>query len=152
MYFHISKREEVKQYLPEAYVVSKERAKDKIFEFIQRMLLNRCLFFCIAEKATKIPLGYVICHSPLVTYKNSNEQIGDWTIDFWLGKDFEGKGIMGKSLIGILTYLQKMEVPFVFAFVEKRNYKSIKVLEQCQFLRIASTNDNKNWKYGIKLN
>lgn len=151
MFYKISSRLDLKEFLPGAYAESKDDATKIVDNLITKFIIKRCLPFCVAEKKSKIPIGYILCHTPIATYPNSNEEIGDWTIDFWLEKKYEGSGIMSASVYNLMAYLQEMEVPRVYAFVDKHNHKSISLLEKCKFIKVSETYDKKMWRYGVKL-
>ena len=104
----------VKKYLPGAYTENEEEALDKIKQYINRTLSGASVLFCIAA-ADKKPIGYILCNSPIMNFENSSEQIGEWTIDFWLHKGARNNGIMAVSIQYILNHMQKMKIPKVYA-------------------------------------
>lgn len=152
-YYHrISCDSLVKQYLPGAYTENEEQALKKIDEYIHRTLSGASVLFCIARTDDKKPIGYILCNSPIMNFHNSKEQIGDWTIDFWLHPDIRGNGIMTVSVMYVLDHMQKMQIPKVYAYTEKENIKSVKVLTKCGMKIIDETGDNKMYRLGILLN
>lgn len=141
----------VKKYLPGAYASNEIEARAKIEGYIDRYLLMSCIPFTIATRERSIPIGYVLCHSPLVRFKDSSERIGDWTIDFWLAKSVRGQGIMEPILYRILNYLQTKELDRVYMYVDKENDVSIHIIEKTNFILVGESADCKLFKYGIKL-
>jgi RimJ/RimL family protein N-acetyltransferase len=144
-----SKESLVKKFLPGAYVETEEQALDKLHDYVQRYLLRASILFCVATKEKQIPVGYVLCNSPVMTYQNSNRIINDWTIDFWLAERARGRGIMIAAAYNALVYLNKMKVPGVYAFTDKENAKSINILIKCGMTLIEETADKKMYKYGV---
>ena len=140
----------VKKYLPGAYVESEAEALNKINDYIDRFIFKSCIPFTIATRELS-PIGYILCHSPLVNFQNTEEKIGDWTIDFWLNKDVRGQKIMKPLLFRLLGYLQEKELDRVFMYVDKDNDVSIHIIEQCHFINVGESGDGKLYKYGIKL-
>lgn len=141
----------VKKYLPGAFSLNEKDAFDKINGYIDRFILKSCIPFIIATKEMSVPIGYILCHSPLVSYKGSKERINDWTIDFWLGPAYRGQGIMETVLYNVIGYLQIKEVDRVYMFVDKDNYPSIHIIEKCTSVLVGESGDGKLYKYGVKL-
>lgn len=152
-YYHaISCDPLVKNYLPGAYVENENDALLKIEEYIHRTLSGASVLFCIARTDNKSPIGYILCNSPILNFNNSDEKVGNWTIDFWLHKNNRGKGIMTISVQNVLAHMQKMLIPKVFAYTDKSNKESIKVLNRCSMKIIDETIDNKMYIFGVLLN
>lgn len=150
-YFINSSDSLIKKYLPGACCKNEIEAKNKLNDYVDRFLLKSCIPFTIGLKGNSLPIGYVLCHSPLVNYKDSEEQINDWTIDFWLGKDARGQRIMEHILYRVLGYLQSKEVDRVYMYVDKDNYPSIRIIEKCNLILVGESGDRKLYKYGLKL-
>ncbi len=151
-YLDVSNDNLIKQFLQEVYVVNLSQAKEKLESYIQRYLSYASIPFVIALKDTKIPLGYIICHSPLCTYHNSTERMNEWSIDFWLRKEVRGKNLMTSALNTMLQYLQKMEIPHISAYTLKNNFKCIEVLKKNNFANTGETPDNKMYRFNVWLN
>ncbi len=141
----------VKKYLPGAFSSSESKAKEKLNDYINRFILKACIPFTIATRERSIPLGYVLCHSPLVNFKDSEEKINDWTIDFWLGESIRGQKFIEHVLYGVLGYLQSKEVDRVYMYVDKDNHISIHIIEKCKLIYLGESGDGKLFKYGVKL-
>ena len=142
----------IKRYLPGAYTENVEQAINKVEEYINRTLSGASVLFCIARTDDKKPIGYILCNSPITNYQDRQDRIGDWTIDFWLHTSVRGHGIMTQSIIHLLDHMQKMQIPKVYAYVQKENLKSINVLTKCGMKIVDETEDNKMFKMGILLN
>lgn len=152
-YYHlISSDPLVKKYLPGVYTNDEAEAITKLDEYISRTLSGASVLFCISNAENKKPIGYILCNSPIMNYHNSDEKMGDWTIDFWLHPANRGKGIMSYAIQQVLAHMQKMQIPRVYAYTEKDNEKSIRVLTNCHMKIIDETADNKMYKLGILLN
>jgi RimJ/RimL family protein N-acetyltransferase len=141
----------VKKFLPGAYCANETEAKSKLNEYINHFLLKACIPFAIISNKNFVPIGYVLCNSPLVNYKDSDERINDWTIDFWLGESVRGQRIMEHILYRVLGYLQSKEVDRVYMYVDKDNYPSIRIIEKCSLIHLGESGDGKLYKYGVKL-
>lgn len=142
---------EIKTFLPTVYVETEAQAIEKLNGFIDRFLLKAGVFFCIAAKDRSIPVGYILCNSPLVNFKDSEEKMGDWTIDFWIANPYRGKGIMSAALYRVLGYLQLKEVNRVYAYTHKNNLASIRVIEKCNLIPCGLSGDNLLLRFGVKL-
>lgn len=151
-YHAISSDPLIKKYLPGAYVENEQEAIIKIEEYIHRTLSGASVLFCIAKTDNKTPIGYILCNSPILNYDNSDEKVGDWTIDFWLHKNNRGKGIMTIAIQNILAHMQTMQIPKVFAYTDKSNKESIRVLNRCSMKVVDETIDNKMFIFGVLLN
>jgi RimJ/RimL family protein N-acetyltransferase len=115
-------------------------------------LLRVQILFCIAPKENKVPFGYILCNSPLATFPDTNKQIGDWTIEFWLAARARNYGLMDAAVNKTLGYLKEMEVPCVLAYVEKENTKSIRLLLKNNFIVINETSDDRMYIFKLILN
>jgi RimJ/RimL family protein N-acetyltransferase len=152
-YYHlISCDSLVKKYLPGAYTENEEQALIKINEYIHRTLSGASVLFCIARTDDKKPIGYILCNSPILNFHNSNERVGNWTIDFWLHQGIRGKGIMSVCIMNILDHMQKMQIPKVFAYTDKENIESIRVLQKCNMKIVDETIDDKMYIFSVLLN
>lgn len=149
-YYLCSYDEMVKKYLPGAYVSGEDEAAKMLLNYQERFFLRNSFLFCVTTRELR-PIGYVLCNSPLVTYINADEPINDWTIDFWLNKQYRGKGIATSAVYNTCVYLQKMSVPQVFAFVNKSNEKSIKLLKNINMNLLEETYDKQMYKFGVRL-
>ena len=150
-YFINSNSVAVKIYLPNAYVETKQAAFGKMHDFIRMFLLKKGILFSIALKENNISIGYVLCNSPLQTFTSSDQEIDEWTINFWLLEKARGNGIMKRAIIAVLEYLHSMNVPQVFAFVENSNESSITVLKKCNMSFIDDFSIKNMLTFGIKL-
>ena len=143
-----TKTEGVKKYLPSVYAENQEQAKQKLLDFMQRMLLRGSLFYCIRDARAPFPLGYIHINSPLTP-----TGLDSWTVDFWLGNNSQGNGLMAASLWHLLSYLQKYQVQEVKALVHADNIKSVNVLKKVGFAFLhQETGGEKRFLYMIKLN
>lgn len=149
VYLQISKSNLVRQFLPNAYVSTEAEAMDKMRYFVEAFLLKQGFLFCIAIKETNVPIGYVLCNSPLQVYSDGKTPIGDWTVNYWIAEYASGKGITDVALHNTLRYLKQMEVPRVFAFVDKTNERGIKLLDKSIMKFIDATSMQNMYKYGI---
>ncbi len=140
----------VKKYLPGAYVSTEQEARMILDDYINRFIFKCCVPFTIATRERSIPIGYIMCNSPLISYKDSKERIDDWTIDFWLASKVRGKRIMEPILYNVLVYLQEKELDRVYMYVDKDNFVSIHIIEKCKLIHIGESGDGKLYKYGVK--
>ncbi len=151
--YHINSSDSlVEKYLPGACSKSEEDAKQKVLDLTRNYLLKLCVPFVIASSSEKVPLGYIVCNTPLYySSENYDEKIDDWTIDFWLNESVRGKKIMYHALYCILGYLQSNEVERVYIFIDKDNYPSIRIIEKCDLIFIKEVDEGKKLKYGVAL-
>jgi len=140
---------ELKKAIPGAYVKNIEEASLQIKQYIDKMIFYDSLLYTIRLKSNQIPVGYIILNSPLC-----NNNLHDWSLDFWINKEYEGKRIMASSLLEILGHMQEMEIGNVFAMVDETNYRSKSLLEKLGF-GFINTHENSGKKinlYAINLN
>jgi RimJ/RimL family protein N-acetyltransferase len=149
-YFTNSSDSITKKYIPGAYCSNEAEAKKKILDFRGRFLHKYCVPFAVAAGDKSVPIGYIICFSPLTTDRDSGEKIDDWTIDIWLGEGVRGKGIMEHVLYSVLEYLQSKEVDRVYMYVDKDNYICIHIIEKLGFIPFRDSGDQKFYKYGVE--
>ncbi len=141
----------VEKFLPGAYTTDKREAFSKLVDSIRMKDAKNAVLFCISLLDDR-PLGYIDCNSPLTYYHGSNEKIGQWTINFWLHKNMRGRGFMTLGIRYLLDHMQKMQIPKVYAYVDKTNTNSIKVLKDCTFKIIDETADDKMYIFAVSLN
>lgn len=149
-YFTNSSDSSTEKYLPGVYCLDEAEAKTKLIDYTGRFLNKYCIPFTVAVGNKSVPIGYILCHSPLTNYSDSEEKIDDWTIDFWLGEGVRGKGIMKSVLYCVLEYLQSKEVDRVYLYVDKDNYICIHILEKLGFIPFRDSSDPKFYKYGVE--
>jgi len=143
-----SNTESVKKYLKNVYVESKEDAHKKLIDLMGRYLFKSSLFYCIRFKNQNIPIGYIHLNTPLAL-----TGINSWTVDFWMGNEYQQKNIMIASLGQTLSYLQQNNVPEMNALVHVENTKSRKLLEKLGFrIEHQEQGGEKRFVYKIKLN
>jgi RimJ/RimL family protein N-acetyltransferase len=58
------------------------------------------------------------------------EQLGEYEVGYWLGKEYWGKGIASQALTQFLDFIQTRPL---YAHVAKQNIASRRVLEKCGF-------------------
>jgi RimJ/RimL family protein N-acetyltransferase len=150
-YLNISNDSDVKKFLPGAYCADLNEATQKINKLIDKFLLKISVPFVISARQNSTPIGYVICNSPLYNYKDSNEKIGDWTIDFWINKSYRGQKLLHPVIYKTIGYLQSKEVDRVYMYVDKINLVSIHIIEKCGLVKIGESGDGKLFKYGVIL-
>ncbi|MBB6236758.1 RimJ/RimL family protein N-acetyltransferase [Pedobacter sp. AK013] len=131
MYLLNSKTVGVKKYLPSVYVETIEEAKKKLLNFSEKMLLRGSILYGIRQRKMQAPMGYIHLNTPLM-----QTGLNSWTLDFWLGENAQGKGLMTASLYYVLQYLQNYGVSEIKALVHSDNEKSINVLERLGFGKI----------------
>lgn len=121
--------EKIKKYLPNAYVENEEQAKEKLLEFISNTILFKTsILFCIRTVKEQFPIGYINLESPL-----SFNGLGEWSIDFWLAEQMEGRNIMITSIYYCLNSLKEYDISIVKAVVDEDNLKSRSLLEKLDF-------------------
>jgi len=151
-YFFNSNDELVKKYLPNCYVNNIEEATVKIYDLCKKFLFKVGISFCIAIKETNVPIGYVIVNSPRCPFSDKDKMPrGEWTLDFFLGAHTRGRSIMSTCVFRVLSYLQQMSVPIIYAYVDESNTNSIRVLQRNQFKLVGQSSDDK-LIYGALLN
>lgn len=145
-YLATSGTEDIKRYLPGAYVTNDKEALQKIIENIQRGLLFQGVLYNLTVIPENFVIGHILLHSPLAA-TNLNE----WSIDFWVRKDFRNKGLMTHVVHIILQYMQKLQIKQVAATVDKSNIGSIKLLEKLGFGILSTDSVNGQILYGVSL-
>lgn len=123
-----SQNDAVKTYLPKIYAETPEEAKEKLIDFAVQFQFKCSLFYCIKTIKEGYPIGYIQMNTPLAPMG-----LECWNVVFWLGKIFQGRGVMTISLYHLLVYLQQFGVLEVKALVHSENIKSIKILENLNF-------------------
>ncbi len=152
LYYINSSDSLIEKFLPGAYSKNEEDANQKVLDLIKNYSLRLCVPFVIASSNDNVPIGYIVCNTPLYySSENYDEKIDDWTIDFWLNESIRGKKIMYHVLYCILGYLQSKEVDRVYIFVDKDNYPSIRIIEKCNLIFINEVDEGKKLKYGVAL-
>lgn len=89
-----------------------------------------------------------------IEYKQSKKVIGSisiWNIDavqesgelgYGIIPDYQGKGLMKESLLSVVEYgFDVMNLKTLDAYTEENNIKSIKLLDNCNFIEINKVND-----------
>ena len=143
-----SNTEDVKKYLKNVYVENQKDAHKKLLDLMGRYLFKSSLFYCIRLTNQNIPIGYIHLNTPLAL-----TGINSWTVDFWMGSEFQQKNIMTASLSQTLSYLQQNNVPEMNALVHIENTKSRKLLEKIGFrIDHQEQGGEKRFVYKIKLN
>ena len=146
IYFANSNSEEVKKYLPGAYVNNVKEAEEQLVQHANRFLVKQGMLYNIVLSPNSHALGYICLHSPLAATK-----IGEWSLDFWLHEKYRNRNIMLVSLFRMLKYMQQMQIKRVAAIVDSDNIYSRKLLENLNFGIINEENSHKQILYGITL-
>lgn len=127
-----SKNDEVKKYIPFAYVDNEEEAVEKMLNYVRdTILLKTSILYCIRITDGQIPMmpiGYINLESPL-----SPNGLNEWSINFWLSKHYQGKNIMATSVYKCLNFLKELEISKIKAIVDIDNNKSIHLLNRLNF-------------------
>ena len=144
-----SSSSELRNAIPGAYVKNIEEATLQIQKYIDKMVFYDSLLYTIRLKSNQIPIGYIILNSPLC-----RNNLHEWSLDFWISKEYEGKRIMASSLLEVLGHMQDMEIGNVYAMVDDINHRSKSLLEKLGFGFINThENSGKNLiLYGLRLN
>lgn len=135
-YYLTSRRDEVKKYLPRAYPVTIEDAKEIINRHAISIACYASILYCI--KMNQGTVGYIN-----ITTDRGNLQFHKWTIDFWLMKEFEGNNLMAAAASNMVKILLQNGVDEIYALVHEDNIKSQRVLEKIGFA--LTDNSNFNW-------
>jgi RimJ/RimL family protein N-acetyltransferase len=143
--------EEIRQFLPKHYADTEQLAKKILHEFLDRMIFRAAILFCVALREKKATLGYVMLNSPKAVILEKTNQPAEWTMDFWASKKIRGMGIMYAAIHKCMWYMQKMQVPFVFAYVDKTNLKTIRLMENLKFTLMGENPDKTMYKFGVRL-
>jgi len=147
MYLLNSKTAKVKKYLPSIHVETIEEAKKKLLSFSEKMLLRGSILYGIRQRKMQAPMGYIHINTPLMS-----TGLNCWTVDFWLGENAQGNGLMTASLHYVLKYLQNYDVSEVKALIHSDNTKSINVIERLGFGKIhQEEGGERRLLYGISL-
>jgi RimJ/RimL family protein N-acetyltransferase len=127
-----SKNEEIKKFIPFAYVDNEEQAFERMSNYItDTILLKTSILYCIRitdGQIPMLPIGYINLESPL-----SPHGLNEWSINFWLSKHFQGKNIMVTSVYKCLNFLKELEISTIKAIVDIDNNKSISLLNKLDF-------------------
>ncbi len=141
---------EVERNLPGVFVKNEKEAHKVLLKFIDRFILKSGILFSVVLKENNIPIGYVACNSPKLKFKDRDEEIGEWSIDFWVFEKARNKGIMTAAVYNTLAYLQEMGVSTIYAFVDKENIASMEVLKKCSMSLVEDTGDGKMFKFMVR--
>jgi RimJ/RimL family protein N-acetyltransferase len=141
-----SNNDALKKYLPSVYADNSEKAEKILGDFLGRTVFRQSILFCIRHKTLKYPVGYINFNTPI-----SSTGLNDWSVDFWLGPSWQGKGIMTVALHHGLLHLKKYKVPSMIAIIDKDNLNSIRVLERIGFRFIHEEITGKRFIYNKAL-
>jgi ribosomal-protein-alanine N-acetyltransferase len=127
-YFDYMSRKEMESFLTKDNMPeSLEKATEEVQYWRSLFPSKRSIYWAIALKDTNKMIGTAGFN--VISFPNSRAELSyDLSPDYW------GKGIMLKSIKGILTFSdQGLEIVRVQATVITDNERSIKVLERCGF-------------------
>lgn len=135
---------DVKKYLPNAFVENLKEAKDKLLEYLKKTTFFDSILYCI--RMENIPIGYISLNSPL-----SNTGLNNWSIDFWINKDYRKKGIMIASLHKTILHMKSMDILGVLMSISHDNYPSISLAQKLGFTIINNDRKNNGGLYALRL-
>lgn len=127
-YFDYMSRKEMESFLTKDNMPeSLEKAVEEVKYWGSLFPSKRSIYWAIALKDTNKMIGTAGFN--VISFPNSRAELSyDLSPDYW------GKGVMLKSIKGILTFSdQSLEIVRVQATVITDNERSIKVLERCGF-------------------
>tara|TARA_B110000503_G_scaffold141486_1_gene235210 strand:+ start:2464 stop:3018 length:555 start_codon:yes stop_codon:yes gene_type:complete len=127
-YFDYMSRKEMESFLTKDNMPeSLEKATEEVQYWRSLFPSKRSIYWAIALKDTNKMIGTAGFN--VISFPNSRAELSyDLSPDYW------GKGVMLKSIKGILTFSdQGLEIVRVQATVITDNERSIKVLERCGF-------------------
>ena len=127
-YFDYMSRKEMESFLTKDNMPeSLEKAVEEVKYWGSLFPSKRSIYWAIALKDTNKMIGTAGFN--VISFPNSRAELSyDLSPDYW------GKGVMLKSIKGILTFSdQGLEIVRVQATVITDNERSIKVLERCGF-------------------
>lgn len=147
VYFMNSHDAEVKKYLPDLYPATKDNAGQILSDLLYATMLHRRFIYAVCLEDKNFPIGYVVCSSPLTTFRGMTEKVGDWVIDFWVTPQLRNKGVMTVALPPLFEYLSEFRIPSLIAFTDKNNIGSIKLLKNVGFRQTNELNDKSFYSF-----
>lgn len=123
---------EIRRYLPGLKLETKESCKKTLEACLVKTEAGLGLTYIIRQQ--NIPIGMIILSSPKYNEKVINLRV--WTIDFFISKKFEHRGIMYNSLQKVLNQLKGMDVNYVYATIDQSNSSCINLLGNGFFTEI----------------
>jgi len=141
---------EVQRNLPGVFVKNEREAYEQLLKFTDRFIHKSAIIFSVVLKENNVPIGYVLCNSPRLKYLDRDEEIGEWSIDFWIFEKVRNRGIMTAAVYNTLAYLQEMGASTIYAFVDKENIASMAVLKKCSMSLVEETGDGKMFKFMVR--
>lgn len=149
VFYHNSHYDDIKKYLPKLYPDTEEKAHKILSDILYETMVRRRFLYAICMEKENFPFGYILCSSPLTTFQNSDKEVGEWLIDFWLNQHIHNRGIMTQALPFLFDYLAEFKISKIVAFTDKTNFASIKVLKKLGFMQ-KEVSWNKNFYQFIK--
>jgi hypothetical protein len=144
-YFANCHDSEIKKYLPFAHITDSVKAKEKIIHLMNMQKLRQGVFLNIRIKSVGLTIGYILMSSPI-----SGNNLNEWSLDYWINKNYRKQGIMFECLNQALNILQENNVPVVFATTRSDNETSIRLLKKLGFSLSKSRLIAE--QYGLRLN
>ena len=113
----LANTEEIRRYLPGLNFETEESCKKTLEACLMKTEAGLGITYVIRNQ--NYPIGMIMLNSPKYNEKVINLRI--WTVDFFITKMFEHKGIMYKSLHKVLNQIKGMDVNYLYATLDKSN-------------------------------
>lgn len=114
---------------------TKQETKAYIDKMNEGVDHNKWVIWAIQHKNSKKVIGS-ICIWNISEAEDSGE------LGYGIIPDYQGKGLMSESLLGVVNYGFKiMEFKTLDAYTEENNFRSIKLLDSCNFTEISRVDD-----------
>lgn len=146
MYWANSNSEEVKRFLPGAYVSNAKQAKEILKERMDAIAFGFEIGYRICLNSGTI--GYIIIGTGKMNTNRTQGAFSGFTIDFWVGEIVRGQNIATAALSNAIKFLFDSGLDEVYALTDPDNTASHRVLEKCDFSRIPNTDWHYKYAYG----
>lgn len=128
--------DEIKRYLPGLKIETKELCRKTLENLVMRTESGMGFTYVIRER--NFPIGFLIVDSP--KYNEAIMHLRIWTINFFVVKIAEHKGIMHNALLRLLNHMKSIGIHNVYAIVDSTNTPCLKMMAKGPFIEIGNTN------------
>lgn len=133
----IANSDAVHKYLPGLNFSNQEMTKKTLIGFMLRT--EKGLGFTYFIRMNDVPIGMITVDSPLYNSIPNVLNLNIWTLDFFIAKPFEHKGIMHGALLRVLNQLKDMGIHNVYCVVDASNVSCLNLLNNGLFEEADNT-------------
>lgn len=131
--YEILSDNESTEYIPEKRLSNRKAASDRVYSFIVGYQTSSSYAHFITDKRTQKVIGVINIISPERAKQSYKIDKYDWMIEYYLHKDYCGKGIMTGIVGSVCKRLKGQGFNTVAAICDRNNHASIRLLEKVGF-------------------